>query len=771
MRVSPRLHGPYPFGRRDLEAERLDAGVRHTLAHFRQWRDENPRAIAAHAEQYTAQLDVIAAEGPAAFDRRPWTPRRRRERRRRLAREVVHFGVLNMGEVPDDAMVDAMLDGAAHTLPLLGRVRGDGTAAAVPAAIAALRGSVPLLGEVPGADWLTERLTALYAGLPDAVVRAGSMGKVVRAMAGVLVIGAYGVPHATEAARRDHLAGILPGAYAFGAAYAIVDDTLHDLAATHLGRDARERHHRLIAAALATGEPTAEADVPDHPLAEELHLLHRLLLADHPFDRRRHLWHAAEAMYQAQHRDASRTAGAADDLYPDVFVKAGMSRVVANVLAGRRLGDAFYERCVNTILVSQLRDDLIDRREDRRAGRITPFTAGGDLNPVHDLFAYNAYVAEEVYGGDPVVADALTYYGAARLAAHLSVHGAGDLLRDHPATGEITRFLRAAAGLPPRTVRRLGTVDQVLRDRAAGALTHRPAAAVDCRTFVADRLSYIDDVLRRLCTPDEATGDLEEIVRYALGGTGKRLRPAMCLMLADSLGIDPVAVEPVVAAGELFHTASLLFDDLPAHDDATVRRGRPAAHLVFDESAVQLAGLSMISSAFGLLAGLSDRFPAERVTEVVGYAGGVLGPQRLCRGQHLDLRMSRPGAPAATREEILHMYDLKTSTAIEAALVPLMMVLGRPRTEIGLLERYAHHAGIVFQIRDDVLDATSSTEVLGKNSGNDTGKVNLVRSYGPAAAEELMRSNLAAAVECCRGLPFDTRLLECTVRHFALRRR
>ena len=801
MRASPDLLGPFLFGRRDLEAGRLDAGVRHTLAHFRLWRDDNPRAVAEHVDRYTSQLEVIAsARGlPPVLGRRVGRGRHRAEQRRRLEREVVHFGVLNMGGVPDPAVVDAMLDGAGRTLPLLtgfGRGdtrrgddrRGDNRRSdtgrdGVAGAVASLRRRFPMLDDLPETDWLAERLDALHRGLPDAVVRAGSMGKVVRAMTGVLIIGAYGVPHDGPGALREHLARILPGAYGFGAAYAIVDDTLHDLAGEYLTDAARRRYHRLILAGLATGEPVDADEVPDHPLAEELDGVHRGLLESHPFHRFRHLYHAAEAMYLAQHRDAERTAAdGPTDLYPDVFVKAAMSRVVANVLAGRELDDGFYERCVNTIFTSQLRDDLIDRDEDRRAGRLTPFTlpAGEDHDPLHDLFAYNAYVACEVYRGDPVVADALTYYGAARLAKHLSGDGAGAgagdraerLMRDHHPTDEISCFLRAASGLRGRTVRRLDTVDQLLKDRTGRLLDHRVRATVDCRTFVADRLPYIDDVLRRLCPAgaDDAGGGLGEIVTYALGGTGKRLRPALCLMLADGLGAEPGAVEPILAAGELFHSASLLFDDLPAHDDATVRRGRPAAHLVFDEASVQLAALSMISSAFGLLAGLDRHYPAARVTDVIGYAGTVLGPQRLCHGQHLDLRMARSGA-TATRDEILRMYDLKTSTAMEAALVPLMMVLDRPRAEITLLERYAHHAGIVFQIRDDILDATSSAEILGKDTGNDTGKVNLVRSYGLVEARELMLSNLADAVDCCRSLPFDTRLLECAVRHFALRRR
>jgi geranylgeranyl pyrophosphate synthase len=632
---------------------------------------------------------------------------------------------------------------------------------------------------LPVTGWLTERLDGLHRRLPEAVVRAGSMGKVVRAMAAVLVIGAYDTLGADPARVRDRLARIVPGAYAYGAAYAIVDDTLHDLPRDLLPEADRRRYGDLLLRALGTGRPVAGADVPDHPLAEELADLHALLLETYPFDDYRHLYHAAESMYLAQDRDAARTVGAAGStgltaLYPDMFIKAGMSRVIANILAGRELDDRFYARCVNTILVSQLRDDLIDRAEDGRGGRLTPFTfpaERADADPLYDLFAYNAYVVSELFDGDPVAADALAAYGAARLAAHLSTDRsrADDLLRSYGGSPEIARFVRAAAGLPARALRRSEAADQRLRRQVAGILSRRDPTAVDCRTFVSDRLPYINDVLARLCPPTEV-GELGEVVAYAMAGAGKRLRPALTLMLADGFGVDWTSVEPVLAASELFHTASLIFDDLPAQDDATVRRGRRATHVVFGEGAAQLAALSMISSGFGLLAGLGRHFPPGRVTDVIAYVGTVLGPDRLCRGQHLDLRMGRGEAPAGG-PEILRMYDLKTSTAIEAALVPLAMVLDRPRDEIALLERYAHHAGIVFQLRDDVLDATSSTEVLGKDAGNDAAKINIVRAYGLPEANRLVQAHLAAAVDCCERLPFDAALLAGMVGHFAARRR
>jgi geranylgeranyl pyrophosphate synthase len=779
MSIPEELRGPFPFTRDDLETCRLSAGARHTLAHFHHWRTANERVIADHVDQYTAHLEAIGDRSrlPSRVGHRLRPDLRRRAERLHIAREVVHFGAYNLAETLAPARVEAIVGQVGNRLGTARRIlAGLDENRGVPGVIDSLQQGWPALRDVPETRWLAERLDRLHRALPEPVIRAGGMGKVVRTLTGVLAIGVYDTLDSEPGEMREHLSRILPGAYAYGAGYAIVDDTLHDLSDDHLPPRDRERYHALILRGLATGAPVDAAEVPDHPLAEELLELQTVILERYPFERYRHLYHAAESMYLAQDRDAfwrlqTRLPPGVTTLYPDMFIKAAMSRVIANILARRQLDETFYARCVNAIFMSQLRDDLIDSAEDREGDRVTPFTfpaREADTNPLYDLFAYSAYVATEVFGGDRRVADALTHYAATRLGRFLAGARQVDrFTRDYEVTEEIARFVRTARGMPYRARQELVMADQQLKERVARVLGSRNQTTVDCRTFVADRLRYLDDLSSRYLPVNTELG---EIVAYAMGGAGKRLRPALGLMLAESLGVDPVSLEPALAAGELFHTASLIFDDLPAHDDATMRRGRPAAHLVFDEGSVQLAALSMISSGFGLLARLDQRYPAHRITEVIGYVGTVLGPERLCLGQHLDLRLSRrPGA--ASVEEIIRMYGLKTSTALEAALVPLMMVLDRPSGEIELLRRYAHHAGIVFQIRDDVLDATSSAEVLGKDTDNDVGKVNLVRTHGLAEAERLLHAHMSDALRCCEQLPFDTGLFSCVVHHFATRRR
>ncbi|WP_161934804.1 polyprenyl synthetase family protein [Frankia sp. R43] len=795
--ASPGIVAPYLFGPDDLVAPRLDTGVRRTLDDYYRWRDRNPDRVAEHVNACTRELERVAdrhrrhhhlARAPQALVPEWWSTRpsarRRADGRERLTHEVNYFAVYNLAEVPSPEVMARIVNGTQVRLPSARRIVADiDERHGVHGVARSLVRHLPELDRVPEVDWLTERLNRLHHALPEDVVAAGAMGKVVRTLAGVLAIGAYDTLDADQPVRVAHLTRLLAAGYAYGAAYAIVDDSFHDVPHDRLPSPDRERYHQLLTHALATGEDVDSATLPDHPLAEELCGLYDLMRTHYPFDRHRNLYRAAQAMYLAQDRDAARTA---DDvraqgirvLYPDIFIKAGMSRIVANILGRRELPDGFYTRALLLKFLSQFSDDLRDVEQDTAAGRLTPFTAPPevtDTDPLYDLFAYRAYVAAEVFQDDPAVCDALEHFGAGKFAEHFAADPAraARLLRRYDVSAEIARFLRTATGLRACAVRALETSDTRLRLRSEQILSRRDPGAVDVRTFTADRLGHINHIVHSANQPAEAPAhDLDAIRAYALGGHAKRLRPVLTLMLAEGLRVPTRAIEPLLAASELFHTASLLLDDLPAQDDATTRRGRPTAHRVFDEGSVQLAAVSMISSGFGQLARLHEHFPPVRVVEVVAYAGSTLGPERLCRGQNLDLHLARRADDGpVTGADILEMYRLKSSTSIEAALVPLMMLLGRPDREISLVERYARHAGIVFQIRDDLLDLTATDDLLGKDTGHDTGKVNAVRAFGRAEAERLVHHHLAEAVGACADLRFDTRLLEAMAHHFATRRR
>lgn len=773
----------YPFTQADMAPERLAIGVDHSLDVFTTWRDANPDKIAAHISDLTDTIDTVAN----AYT----VPRRLGrlalpfyDRFRDLASErefVEYFGLHNLGEELAPNYVEFLrarihaaqrvVDSEKHS-----RTAGGDFIATSCEVITQL---APELRNFPELDWLATRLKHLHLILPEAVIQQGALGKVIRTTAGVITIAAYDVADEPIAVRRQHLQHVMPGAYALGATYALIDDILQSNNSP-LGATAKNSYHEIFLEAMTTGQADRNhPGLPDHPITDELYTLCDTLLNSYPFEQYRHLYYAIESMYCAQYRDAQLTPeivamqGGRKSMYRDMTIKASMTRVIANILGRRSVSDENYTKFLNAVLGSQLKDDFEDQMPDEREGNCTIFTLpyesdSQDPNPLYDLFGFDAYVRHKVWEGHPNATDRLIRYGASEFGPYLATHKKeGEyILSKFPSTPEIERFVLRAIDLTKPQAQKILPLDMAFEHGVSRASRERPQTDIHPITFLTDRLEYINDIIGTAISDDSLLG---EIATYSLEAGGKRLRPGLTLMLAEGLSIPYQHVEPLLKTAELFHTSSLIFDDLPAQDNSTLRRGRPTAHTIYPEWGAQLAGLAMISRGFGVTADLAQYFPAERVIKVLQYADRSLGFEGLSHGQAMDLNGStdRP----MTLEAILEMYHFKTSVAIEAALVPLMILTDRPEQEITQIKSYAHHAGIVFQIKDDILDVTAHSSNLGKDTQNDINKSNVVQLSGLEEAQILMEHHLQAALESLQQLPFNTNLLRGVVQYFAHRRK
>jgi geranylgeranyl diphosphate synthase type II len=214
-----------------------------------------------------------------------------------------------------------------------------------------------------------------------------------------------------------------------------------------------------------------------------------------------------------------------------------------------------------------------------------------------------------------------------------------------------------------------------------------------------------------------ATAGLEEAMRYSLLAGGKRIRPVLALATARAIGTDPADVLPAAAALELIHTYSLIHDDLPAMDDDDLRRGRPTTHRQFDEATAILAGDGLQTLAFELLA-TDTRLAArpEAQARIIARLARAAGPSGMVGGQALDMAAEGQRLDEAGLERI---HRGKTGALIRAA-VTMPSELGNLTAEQrSNLDVFARDIGLVFQIRDDVLEVEQDTATLGKNAGSD----------------------------------------------------
>jgi farnesyl diphosphate synthase len=230
---------------------------------------------------------------------------------------------------------------------------------------------------------------------------------------------------------------------------------------------------------------------------------------------------------------------------------------------------------------------------------------------------------------------------------------------------------------------------------------------------------------------------LPEAMRYAVLGGGKRLRPFLTVTAARLLEVPDAASLRAGCAVELIHAYSLAHDDLPAMDDAALRRGRPACHRAFDEATAILVGDALQALAFELLA--RDDYgadAAQRCALVLGLAQAA-GAMGMCGGQMIDLEAE---GQTLTLEEIGELQRLKTGALIRFA-AEAGAVLGRAEPEQrAALRGYADDLGLAFQIKDDLLDLEGDAALTGKDGGRDhaAGKATFVRLLGEAGAHRML---------------------------------
>ncbi|MCA3747599.1 MAG: polyprenyl synthetase family protein [Rubrobacter sp.] len=269
-------------------------------------------------------------------------------------------------------------------------------------------------------------------------------------------------------------------------------------------------------------------------------------------------------------------------------------------------------------------------------------------------------------------------------------------------------------------------------------------------------------------TREPRLGRLQEAMRYSLLAGGKRVRPLLCMESARLFGEDPRKVLPSAAAIELIHTYSLIHDDLPAMDDDDFRRGMPTNHKKFGEAMAILAGDAFFGEALTLITVRQEGTCEQRLAVVQELASST-GVNGMVGGQVLD--MDQTGAGEKTDPQTLFMiHRYKTGALIKSSARVGAILAGAGEEEQRVVSGYAMELGLCFQIVDDVLDATGSTERLGKRAGGDAerGKATFVSVFGVEGARSEADAACGRALEALEGLPGDTsalRDLALFVRH------
>ena len=272
---------------------------------------------------------------------------------------------------------------------------------------------------------------------------------------------------------------------------------------------------------------------------------------------------------------------------------------------------------------------------------------------------------------------------------------------------------------------------------------------MDIRTEIQKRTEEIDSIIEQYLPVEEGyQKTVMEAMNYSILAGGKRLRPMLMLETYRLFGGKSKVIEPFMAAIEMIHTYSLVHDDLPAMDNDEYRRGKKTTHAVYGEAMGILAGDALLNFAYETALTAFDMEPDNRnigrALQILATKAGIYG---MVGGQVVDVQSEDTGD--ITREKLDVIYRLKTGALLESSMLIGAVLAGATKKEQNTVEAAATEVGIAFQIQDDILDVTSSLEVLGKPIGSDekNHKATYVTFEGLEKAMEDVKKYSNSAVE------------------------
>ena len=261
--------------------------------------------------------------------------------------------------------------------------------------------------------------------------------------------------------------------------------------------------------------------------------------------------------------------------------------------------------------------------------------------------------------------------------------------------------------------------------------------------------SYIEDIdhylLSQLPINKSPPANLHKAMHYSVMNGGKRIRPLLTFASAESLEIDPKILMPAAASIELLHCFSLVHDDLPCMDDDDLRRGRPSTHKEFGEATAVLAADALLSLSFEILASdLSFGATATNNASLIALISGATGSKGITGGQQLDLYAE---GRIISQSELEHIHRQKTGKLLRACVLAPTCFINISLEQMSALEIYIDLIGLAFQIRDDILEAEGSTEIIGKSSKSDIhqGKATFTKIFGLDESKKRILELLALA--------------------------
>ena len=634
--------------------------------------------------------------------------------------------------------------------------------------------------------WLMNKLKAVSSHIPNGIDGTHAQRKLIKIIAGVVM-------HAIEEMEE----GILPSersrklneairlGYAYGLTYPFIDDLLDS---NVLSDREKNQFSDLIRTTLVSGSVPGLGEWEGNNkelmafIHSELQQAFHYIKAYQSPEKMASFLEQSYVFFHSQEvdrvKDLENGRYTNEELYIPVILKSASSRLIVRSVLNTPDDEGFESRTFYYGIYNQLADDFADMFDDMKVGAVTPYTyyltyhdKRDDLiNPFELYWTVISHLLHNVYHSDSMTCEVMldrAINGLKRFKQRIGENKYNEVMKI--LTSGSSEFNRMIQHLVNKA-KDVDFFDKLLRDHIIANLKKDQGEQDAFIETIREVRNLVNPILR-LPYEDSASireNSIVEAANYSLEGDGKRLRPIMTWVIGvDVYGLERAAIYPLLKSLEYMHTASLIFDDLPAQDNAPIRRGRPTLHQVYTTATAELTGLFLTQKAVTEQASL-DKFNPKTVLDLIRYSAQMTAD--MCKGQAMDLASK---GKKLTLEQLNEMCFYKTGLAFEACLIMPAILAQADEKEMEDLKTFAYHAGIAFQIKDDLLDFEGESDQLGKMTGIDSenDSSTFVSILGVEGAKKEMWEHYCLAMDVLQMMPRHIPFLKHLLSYFVNRDR
>ncbi len=632
--------------------------------------------------------------------------------------------------------------------------------------------------------WLINKLKAVTSQIPEGMDAEHAKRKIIKIVAGTLMHELEEMDESTPSEIRErNLQRAIQLGYAYGLTYPFIDDLLD---ANILSAEEEKNYSQMIRKTLLTGTVpnldywNGENKAFVYFVHSELREAFERILSHQTEASRNKFLEESYIFFNSQeidrNKDLANEQYTNEELYIPVILKSSSSRLIVRTLLNTPEDEHIDDRTFYYGFYIQLADDFADMFEDLEEGAVTPYTyyltyykQRNDLiNPFDLYWTVISNLIHHVYQSDPMSIEVIldrAINGLKRNKKRLGTKRYNEIIGIFAA--DMPKFNK----LIQRLVQKASDVDffdKLLRDHMLSNFKKERKEREEFQQTIETIRKQVnsDLTLEGVQENKNLKEQITEAANYSLATDGKRLRPIVSWFIGvHEYGLNRNALTPLLKSLEYMHTASLIFDDLPAQDNADTRRGNLALHKVYNTAVAELTGLYLTQKAVQEQASLQAAHP-ETVLRLIQYSSEKT--MEMCKGQAMDLASK---GKTLTLEQLNTMSFYKTGLGFEASLLMPAILAHVEEKEMQGLKQYAYHAGIAFQIKDDLLDIEGDSDLLGKQVGIDVTNNNstFVSILGLDGARMAMWDHYCNALEALQEVPHKTNFLKHLLDYFVHR--